>query len=99
MNFEDLTTTSQLEDFLMGVQAVAFGVIGSKDERYKWVQDFLVRFRYYALLKSQKGVVIQCIVKMSGYSRQQVTRLIDWTQVGIRYAGLDSPYGAGGSSQ
>ncbi len=36
----------------------------------------LVRFTYQRLSKSEKGVIRQCIKKMSGYSRAQVCRLI-----------------------
>ena len=83
MNFRDLSTIEQLREFLTGVQEVIFAVSASKDERYKWINDFLVRFRYYKLSKAEKGVVIQCIIKMTDYSRQQVTRLIEqYTKVG-----------------
>ena len=46
MKLDDLTTLSQLRDFLSGTQAVAFSVIGDKDTGYRWIQGELVRFRY-----------------------------------------------------
>ena len=76
MNFGDLRTIEQLTEFLSGVQPVAFSVIGGKDERYRWIQKLLTRLRYRGLSKADKGVVIRCIIKMTGYSRQQVTRLV-----------------------
>jgi transposase InsO family protein len=76
MKLEDLTTIDQLEDFLSGTQAVAFSVISDKDACYRWIQGELVKFRYLRLSRQGKGVVIRYLVKISGYSRQQLTRLI-----------------------
>jgi transposase InsO family protein len=76
MKLEDLTTIDQLIDFLSGTQAVAFCVISDKDDGYRWIQGVLVKFRYHRLGKGEKGVVIRYLMKISGYSRQQLTRLI-----------------------
>jgi transposase InsO family protein len=76
MKLDDLTTLSQLRDFLSGTQAVAFSVIGDKDTGYRWIQGELVRFRYLSFSRSDKGVVIRYLMKVSGYSRQQITRLV-----------------------
>jgi transposase InsO family protein len=76
MKLEDLTTIDQLSDFLSGTQAVAFSVISDKDACYRWIQGELVKFRYLKLPRQGKGVVIRYLMKISGYSRQQLTRLI-----------------------
>ncbi len=76
MKLEDLTTVEQLKDFLSGTQAVAFSVLSDKDDCYRWLQKELVKFRYLTLSRSDKGVVIRYLMKMSGYSRQPLTRLI-----------------------
>jgi len=76
MKLEDLTTISQLSDFLSGTQAVAFVVISNKDDCYRWIQRTLVKFHYLTLPRPDKGVVIRYLMKISGYSRQQLTRLI-----------------------
>jgi len=76
MKLEDLTTIDQLVDFLSGTQAVAFSVISDKDACYRWIQGELVKFRYLKLSRQGKGVVIRYLMKISGYSRQQLTRLI-----------------------
>ncbi len=76
MKLEDLTTVDQITDFLSGTQAVAFSVISNKDACYRWIQGELVKFRYLTLPRSDKGVVIRYLMKISGYSRQQLTRLI-----------------------
>jgi transposase InsO family protein len=76
MKLEDLTTIDQLTDFLSGTQAVAFSVISDTDACYRWIQGELVKFRYLKLPRQEKGVVIRYLMKISGYSRQQLTRLI-----------------------
>jgi len=76
MKLEDLTTVDQLAEFLSGTQAVVFSVISDKDDCYRWIQGELVKFRYQRRGKREKGVVIRYLMKISGYSRQQLTRLI-----------------------
>ena len=76
MKLKDLCTISQLTDFLAGTQAVAFTVADNQDARYQWVQGELVKFSYQTLRRQDKGIVMQYLMTVSGYSRQQLTRLI-----------------------
>ncbi len=76
MNANELATVDQLRAFLGGAQRVAFEVASDKDARYGWIRKTLIQFRYLELRKPDKGVVIRYLVKVSGYSRQQVTRLV-----------------------
>ena len=76
MKLEDLTTVDQLTDFLSGTRAVAFSVRSDTDAGYRWIQGELVKFRYLTLSRKDKGAVVRYLVKVSGYSRQQLTRLI-----------------------
>ena len=76
MNINDLNTIEQLEQFLTGSQAVAFLVASSQDECYRGIQYILVKFRYAAQKKHSKGIVVRFLIKITGYSRQQITRLI-----------------------
>lgn len=76
MNINDLNTIDQLEQFLTGSQAVAFLVASSKEDCYRGIQRTLVKFKYPTLNKHSKGVVIRFLIKITGYSRQQITRLI-----------------------
>jgi len=83
MKIENLNTIDMLESFLEGNQPVAFSVLGSKTERYEFVRKTLVQFRYAGLSKKDKGTVIRYLLKMTDYSRQQLTRLIkQYTQTG-----------------
>lgn len=76
MTEKDLKTIEQVEQFLDGTQPVAFQVLGNKDERYKWIQRTLIRFDYDTAKRSAKGIIMRYLIKISGYSRQQLTRLI-----------------------
>jgi transposase InsO family protein len=76
MNIKNLNTIVDLENFIQGNQTVAFTVLGDKNERYQFVQKTLIKFRYTSLTKPDKGVVSRYIRKVTGYSRQQLTRLI-----------------------
>lgn len=62
--------------FLTGSQAIAFAVATCKDERYRFVQQILMRFAYLRLKRHEKGIVIRFLMKVTGYSRQQLTRMI-----------------------
>jgi len=76
MKLDNLKTTEQMELFLSGSQAIAFAVASNKDERYEFVESVLKRFGYVRLKRRDKGIVIQFLMKVSGYSRQQLTRMI-----------------------
>ena len=55
MKLDDLRSIDQLRDFLEGTQDVAFAVLTGKDERYRWMQQTLITFRYRRLSKADKG--------------------------------------------
>jgi hypothetical protein len=55
MKLEELATIEQLTDLLSGTQAVAFSVLGSKDEGYQWIQKELVRWRYLQLRRANRS--------------------------------------------
>ena len=78
----ELQTIEQVRAFLEGSEALEFkGLI--REEKYKWVETVLVRFRYRDLKKEEKGVIRRYMEKITGYSRAQVSRLIgDYKQMG-----------------
>jgi len=76
MKLNELTTIEQLSQFLDGTQTVIFKLNTIKAERYQWVQHELVRFHYLTLNKADKGILIRYLIKVSCYSRQQMTRLM-----------------------
>ena len=75
MNDDDITTLEQLRQFLEGTEALALH-IADKDECYAWIERTLRRFRYRSLGKADRGLVLRYLERVSGYSRQQVTRLV-----------------------
>ncbi|NOX08346.1 MAG: transposase family protein [Gammaproteobacteria bacterium] len=76
IKLEELKTIDQLSQFLDGTQAVIFKLDTIKKKRYQWIQHELVRFDYMRISKANKGIVKRYLVKVSSYSRAQVTRLI-----------------------
>jgi len=75
MNDERLQTIEKVKQFLEGSEALEFGGI-SVEERYRWIETVLVRFKYLQLRRADKGVTRRYVEKVSGYSRAQVSRLI-----------------------
>ena len=75
MNDTHIETLEQVRGFLEGTEAVCFE-IESKEMRYRWTEATLVKFRYLALGKAEKGLLTRYIRKMTGYSLAQVKRLI-----------------------
>ncbi len=76
MNAKDLTTVDQLREFLEGTQAVVFEVPGGVADRYQWVRQTMAKFLYPTLSRRDKGTVVRYVMKVTGYSREQVFRLI-----------------------
>lgn len=74
MNDQQLLTLAQLQGFLDGTAALDFSV--APDERYAFITRIVRRFGYHCLKRSQKAVVLRFLERVSGYSRQQLTRLV-----------------------
>ena len=75
MNDGQLQTVEQVRQFLEGSEAVEFRGLTAK-EKYYWIEEVLIRFRYHRLKRAEKGVVRRYIQKVTGYSKSQVSRLI-----------------------
>lgn len=80
MNDENITSIAQLRSFLKDVvQSVTFSInhIGNKNkqEMYDWVDNTLLRFKYFSLKKKEKSIVLDYILKITGRSRSQIKRL------------------------
>lgn len=74
MNDEQLSTLAQLQAFLDGTAPVVFSVVAA--ERYDFIARTLRRFDYARLKRAEKAVVLRFLERVSGYSRQQLTRLV-----------------------
>jgi len=75
MNDTPIKTLEHVRQFLNGNKAIEFN-IEAKEARYAWIQAILLRFHYRQLGKAEKGLVLDFLQKVSGYSRIQVKRLI-----------------------
>ena len=74
MNDEQLHTLADLQAFLTGTVAMDFTV--TADQRYEFIARTVRRFGYARLKRADKAVVLRFLERVSGYSRQQLTRLI-----------------------
>ena len=84
MNIDNLTQIEHLKAFLEGSQQIAYSVPGDKPERYRLIQKVLVKFDYLSRKKKDKGTIRQFLIKLTGYSRQQLSRLIaQYRQTGV----------------
>jgi transposase InsO family protein len=76
INMEEakLKTLVQIKAFLEGATEVAFRV--PKEERNQFIERVFKRFGYAPHGRLDKGVLLRYIERMTGLSRQQVTRLV-----------------------
>lgn len=76
INMEEakLVTLAQIKAFLEGTTEVAFRV--QKEERNQFIERVFKRFGYAPHSRADKGVLLRYIERMTGLSRQQVTRLV-----------------------
>lgn len=74
MNDRSIKTLDHVRQFLNGLGAMEFR-IDAKAARYTWIQATLLRFHYPQLRKVEKGLLLDFLQKVSGYSRIQVKRL------------------------
>ena len=82
MNEKKLVTLEQLKAFLTVTTEVAFQGCGQDADRYRHIEDVLKRFCYSRLKKPGKGIVLRYLEHTTGYSRQQLTRLVKRRRTG-----------------
>jgi hypothetical protein len=75
MNEEQLKTVAHLRAFLAGTLGVNFQPMDDA-QRYRFISVVLKRLGYRRLRRPDKGVVLRYLEQTSGYSRQQLTRLV-----------------------
>ena len=76
MDESKLTTLEQIKAFLKGTEAVGFSARQEDVNCYRHIEEVLQRFSYGQLHRSDKGLVLRYLERTSGYSRQQLTRLV-----------------------
>jgi len=76
MNDSNLSSMSQIKSFLSELEGIEFNRKYRK-EAYRWIEDTLMRFHYVTLAKKNKGLIRRYLMKVTGYSRCQLTRHIN----------------------
>src|SRR6202163_3096877 len=76
MNDARLETIEQIREFLAGTTDVAFGAPTDQSRLHAFVAAVLKRFRYFRLPKKQRGVLFAYLQRLTGYSRQHLSRLL-----------------------
>jgi len=75
LHTQRLQCLEEVRAFLEGTIALDFAV-PAREELYPWIEDSLRRLRYLCLRRAEKGLVREYLLKLSGLSRAQLTRLI-----------------------
>ena len=95
MNDAKLRTLDQVRAFLQGTVELEFSV--RPEQRYEFIARTVLRFGYARLGRADKGLVLRFLMHVSGYSRQQLTRLVARAQapvpLGKRYRASRTSFG------
>ena len=75
MEDDHITSVAQLKELVKFGKSVEFNSLG-KGDTYKWINHALGKFRYFSESKKNRGIIKNYIVVMTGYSDDQVKKLI-----------------------
>jgi len=76
MNETKLATLEQIREFLAGTADVVFAIPADEPRLRVFVAAVLRRFRYDRRSKTERGMLFAYMQRLSGYSRQHLSRLI-----------------------
>jgi hypothetical protein len=89
MNDDNLITLTQLDTFTVASGGITFAP-HSRKQKYAWIEKILQRFWYVSSRKKNRSIIKAFVMKMTGYSDAQMTRLIWKMRKTKRIAVLDS---------
>ncbi len=76
MNDSRIGSLKQIKEFLKLDSNFDFE-IANKKEKYRWIEQALIKFRYHSLKKKKERIVVRKYIrKITGLSKAQLTRLI-----------------------
>jgi len=75
MNNSKNLSLSEINDFLKSSESITFKS-KSREERNKWIQSIIMHHRYLKCSKKHKIILRRYIMKITGLSKAQMTRLI-----------------------
>ena len=76
MNDSKLQTVAQIGEFLTGASDVTFSIPANESRLRDFIVTVLKRSRYFRLAKGDRGVVFAYMQRLTGYSRQHLSRLV-----------------------
>ena len=76
MNESKLETIEQIREFLTGTAAVTFSLPTDESTLRAFVAAVIRRFGYFSRSKGQRGVLFAYLRRLTGYSRQHLSRLL-----------------------
>ena len=77
MNDSNIVSVAQLRELVKLTSRIEFTSSSTKEEMYKWIEEVLMRLRYFSLRKKkERGIVISYVRQMTGLSRGHVKKLI-----------------------
>ncbi len=76
MNESKLQTIEQIREFLTGASDVTFSIPSNETRLRDFIVTVIRRFRYFRLAKGHRGVLFTYMRRLTGYSRQHLSRLV-----------------------
>ena len=76
MNVSKLDTIEQIKEFLAGTAEVAFSNPTDVAALHSFIATVLRRYGYFRLSKGPRGVLFAYMQRLTGYSRQHLSRLV-----------------------
>lgn len=76
MNESKLQTIEQIREFLTGASDVTFSIPSNESRLHDFIVTVIRRFRYFSLAKGHRGVLFTYMRRLTGYSRQHLSRLV-----------------------
>lgn len=76
MNVSRLDTIEQIQEFLNATAEIVFSNPSDESTLRSFVATVIKRYRYFKLTKGQRGILFAYMQRLTGYSRQHLSRLI-----------------------
>ena len=76
MNDSRLQSIERIQEFLSGAADVSFSIPANETRLRDFIATVIRRFRYFSLAKGHRGVLFTYMRRLTGYSRQHLSRLV-----------------------
>jgi len=89
MNTTRIVSINDIESFLQGLSQIEITTNSSKKEKYNFILETLIKLKYKQIRKKNKRTVKRYLQKVTGYSDNQIKRLIKKWKNGKLLASLE----------